>query len=250
MRKYLINILLLMLIAFQVAAAPANILEQFNSANKFYQQKKYKEAVELYSQIEKSNNLSSNLYENMANAELQLGHIANALLYLEKAKKYSSNTEMIDEKIQTILSSQHLEYDQNSLSVSAFFAKKWSVNQWSIFAIVISMLLIFTVLYYFLSKNSLSIKVFAMVVCVGFLSVCLIHFFASKHQQILTENNWAIILKDKTELKNTPDFSSSTNYEVQAGYKFEVLDKIGNWYLLQNQFGKKGWAENKSIGLI
>lgn len=250
MRKYLVNIFLLMLLAMQVAATPANVIEQFNSANKLADQKKYKEALELYIQIEKSNNLSSNLYENMANVEIKQGHIATALLYLEKAKKYTSHTELINDKIQTILSSQHLEYEQISISISEYFAKQLGLFNWTILAIVGSILLSLFVVIYFSMKQKISLKVFAIIILLGFLSLFLFHHMASTCQEITTTHNWAIVIEDKTALKNTPDNSSSTNYEVQAGSKFKILDKIGNWYLLQNQFGKKGWAATKNISLI
>ena len=250
MRKHFIYIGILFLLGFNAIAAEYNTNQVFNSANQLYAQKKYKESIVLYKQIEKSKIFSSNLYENMASAELHLGHIAKALLYLEKAKKYASNTESINDKIQTILSSQHLEYEQTSASMSEFFAKKLTEQNWSLLAIILSTLVSIFIIIYFSTKQILPIKTFLLIIGVSYLGVVFFYYMAAINRKIIETNNWSIIIEDKTELKNTPDQSATTNYEVQTGSKFEIKDKIGNWYLLQNQFGKKGWADIKNIEII
>jgi hypothetical protein len=44
-----------------------------------------------------------------------------------------------------------------------------------------------------------------------------------------------------------PDLNKLLKYYLDI---FEIKDKIGNWYLLQNQFGKNGWANEKDLGKI
>ncbi|MCL4856251.1 MAG: tetratricopeptide repeat protein, partial [Flavobacteriales bacterium] len=71
--------------AFATSVADPNI--KFTEANKLYAEAKYREAIEVYNELIKSDHLSAEIYYNLGNANYKLDEIAAAILNYEKALK-------------------------------------------------------------------------------------------------------------------------------------------------------------------
>lgn len=243
-------VVILLVCSLSVELSAANYTVLFSRANQLYEAKKYQKALEIYQAIEKSEVRSSNLYLNIANSEAHLGDYGTALLYYEKAKKVSRSSENIDMAISAIVSSRNLEYEFTRWSVGGFIAKQMSAQTWKNCCIAISVMISLVLVISFFKRSWLSKKSIAMLILSYLLLMLAGNYFLISNQQLANQQHWAIIVRDKALLKSTPSNSSTTNYEVVAGSKFEIKDHIGSWYLLQNQFGKRGWVEKINLGII
>jgi tetratricopeptide (TPR) repeat protein len=244
--KLYILIFCICFIALSLNAESNEVL--FDKANQFYSKKEYNNALVIYTQLEKNKIISANLLENTANTYLKLGKYPEALLYYERAKKYTTETTQIDAILNKIITDYKLENTKTTNNVVEFFAKKISRNTIAITCIFMSVILIIIIFLYIRKKISLQ-KIYSSI-AIYIIAIIFINYIAYTNYNVTEKSNQVIILKSNSLLKSTPSESASDNYEIPAGSKFEIKDKIGNWYLLQNQFGKNGWANEKDLGKI
>jgi tetratricopeptide (TPR) repeat protein len=244
--KLYILIFCICFIALSLNAESNEVL--FDKANQFYSKKEYNNALVIYTQLEKNKIISANLLENTANTYLKLGKYPEALLYYERAKKYTTETTQIDAILNKIITDYKLENTKTTNNVVEFFAKKISRNTIAITCIFMSVILIIIIVLYIRKKISLQ-KIYSSI-AIYIIAIIFINYIAYTNYNVTEKSNQVIILKSNSLLKSTPSESASDNYEIPAVSKFEIKDKIGNWYLLQNQFGKNGWANEKDLGKI
>lgn len=242
--------ILLIFASLHLGAQALSFQQRFDQANQLAKQHKYDQALILYRQLQNEGVISANLYIDIANAEVHLGHFAAALVNFELAKKISDESTEINTAILSIVSSQQLEYEIPRMNLITFTSRQLSPGNWLIIGSLVAVLFALLLILYInrptvVRKKSLYIS-FALYIF--FSAACC--YLAYGSDQYTNDKNWAIVMQDKTALKNAPSESSSTNYEVNAGNKFFVKDKIGSWFLLQNQFGKKGWVSGKLLTLI
>ena len=83
-RALFLCLLVLCIKQYAFAQEPANL---FDTANQSYQDAQYEKASEQYKMVVQSGFESAALYYNLGNANFQLGKLAEAILYYEKAKK-------------------------------------------------------------------------------------------------------------------------------------------------------------------
>lgn len=220
----------------------------FDKADQFYSKKEYNNALVIYTQLEKNKIISANLFENTANTYLKLGKYPEAILYYERTKKHTTETAQIDAILNKIITDYKLENTKTTNNVVEFFAKKTSRNVLAMTCIFMSVILIIIIILYIRKKISLQNTYTS--IAIYLVAIIFINYIAYTNYKVTEKSNQVIILKNNTLLKSTPSESASDNYEIPAGSKFEIKDKIGNWYLLQNQFGKNGWANEKDLGII
>ena len=76
--------------------------ELFDKGNDLYNQGRYLEAIESYSDIIKDGKHSSELYYNMGNSYYKLNDIANSIFYYEKALLLNPKSEKITNNLSLI----------------------------------------------------------------------------------------------------------------------------------------------------
>ena len=251
MKLYKKVIAMFIILLFIVLNSHANTIEQqFSKANDLLANKKYTDALTIYKKIERDGHYSTSLYLNMANAENRSGHLSASLLYLERARKFTTNKQEIDNIIAQIVSANHLEYEREQTTFLSLVADQMSLKSWYLLMFIVAFVCILLLLVYKIKNKEISIVMMATCSFIYLIFILFIYTIINTKQQSVGKHNYAIVMSMNCALKNAPNSLSSTNYEVIEGSKFEIKDKIGNWYLLQNQFGKKGWTELKNIGLI
>lgn len=77
-------------------AGPSGLESSWQSANQFYSDGNYEDAVNQYESILNSGYESSELYFNLGNAYFKLNQIPSAILYYEKARKLAPEDEQIN----------------------------------------------------------------------------------------------------------------------------------------------------------
>ncbi|MEI6311308.1 MAG: hypothetical protein WCP57_03510 [Bacteroidota bacterium] len=240
-----------LILLFMGLNSNANSIElEFNNAKSLLANKKYVDALTIYKKIERDGNYSTNLYLNMANAENRLGDVSASLLYLERARKFTTDKQEIDNNIAQIVSANHLEYEREQATFMAFMAEQITLQWWYKLMFIVAFGLILFLLIYKFKNKEFSLIILGTSSFIYVIFILFIYTIIYTKQQSLKNHDYAIVMSMTCSLKNAPNILSSTNYEVTEGSKFLIKDKIGNWYLLQNQFGKKGWTELKNIGLI
>ena len=136
--------------------------ELFDKGNDLYNQGRYLEAIESYSDIIKDGKHSSELYYNMGNSYYKLNDIANSIFYYEKALLLNPKSEKITNNLsfaQNMLIDKIEPLPQNQ--INSFFSSIINLFDYSIWQYIFLFFeftaVIFLILY-LISKTPLNKK--------------------------------------------------------------------------------------------
>lgn len=231
-----------------------NINSKIDSANSYYNQNRYEDAANAYSEIIKTGYVSADLYYNLANSYFKLNKITLAILYYEKAKILSPGDEDIIFNLE--LSNKYI-VDKIEV-IPEFFITKWiknfinifSSNSWAIISIF-SFLLFLILLSVYLFSRTILLKKIAFWGSILLLIVSIKSLVFSKLQYDSSEVDKKGIIKTETiNIKSSPDYKGTDIFILHEGTKVELLDSIGNWYEIKISNGNKGWTEKENLYII
>ena len=136
--------------------------ELFDKGNDLYNQGRYLEAIESYSDIIKDGKHSSELYYNMGNSYYKLNDIANSIFYYEKALLLNPKSEKITNNLsfaQNMLIDKIEPLPQNQ--ISSFFSgviNLFDYSSWQYIFLFFEFTAVIFLILYFISKTTLNKK--------------------------------------------------------------------------------------------
>lgn len=226
----------------------------FEAANGLYKDGKFEKALERYQQIEAANQVSSELFYNMANCYYKLNKVGPTIYYYEKALLLNPLNE--DAK-NNLAFAKLLTIDAiEALPVSIFerfdskFVKKLSYTQWAWVSVVFAfMVSIFFLCFYFavtprykrtyFVMSGLSALIFILSLSISF-----------KEYDYAKKTVFGIIYAEKTTIKNAPSLSGDDVFTLHEGTKVTVLDSVDNWKKIKLADGNVGWISNDELKLL
>ncbi len=253
MKNYLIKIFLTLTIISHSSFA-SDLSELMNKANNYYKSNQYQLAIDEYNKVVKQGYEGASLYYNLGNAHYRLGEIGYAILYYEKALKFSPS----DEDIKHNLALARLNLKDKVDSLPPFFIfniwegliAMFSVSGWTYVTYIFYILLLTSIIAYFFSKSSTQqrISFFSGVVLLVLLlfSVLLLNVKMNKEFKLKS----GIILQPEVTAKTSPDNSSKDGFTIHEGLKVKLEDSVDNWVKIRLDDGKVGWILNNSVGVI
>lgn len=223
----------------------------FEKANKLYNDGKYQEALEIYGTIEKSNEHSAALYFNLGNCHYKLNQIAPSIYYYEKALLLNPGDEDVLINLQyaqNMVIDEVTELPKNN--VSKFFDGLlfgFHYRVWAVLSIVfMALFAVLFILYYYQQASGKKRLFFAMGM-LAFLFSGLSVFNAFRQQNIINNQNPAIVFSKEVSVKAEPNLRSSEAFLLHEGTKVEVLDHLEEWKKIRLADGKTGWLTEDTI---
>lgn len=228
----------------------SDVLKQ---AEKFYQNKDYQSAIDLWEQsaIE---NPSKEIYFNLGNAYYKLQNAGKSIYNYEKALK-------IDPEFNEALS--NLKFAQK-LNLDNFETKKrysggevfynmigfFETIYWAYIALIFSMLVLVSFVAYFFLQTSTLKRAFLGSSVLFFVLAALSVFFALYMKQFEESQRLAIVLDPKVEIKQEPRASAKNARVIHSGTKVSILEQTSKWYKVALPNLEQGWIEKTSLGEI
>jgi len=217
----------------------------FVSANNYYKNGDYKNAIEAYKNIASKELVSSELYYNLGNAYYKINKVGPAIYYYEKGLKLNPLQEDIKNNL---VFAKRLALDNIEALPKTIFQKininylqKLSYNQWAIVVVVVSFFtsLLF-LLFYFASspakkRGYFTFSILSLLLLLATVSITYNQYGFSKN------NIEAIVFSAKTEVRNAPTLNAEEVFTLHEGAKVFVLDAIDNWKKIKLADGKVGW---------
>lgn len=248
--KYLIAIGLF-LVCFQ--SFPQN-QALFDKANTLYNEGKYAEAIDAYAAILETNNHSSDLYFNIANAHYKLNHIAPSIYFYEKALQLAPHDADI---INNSAYAKNMTIDAIDFIPETGFARlikktitAYSFEVWAKVAIALVFCFVGFFLLYYFAFGTLKKRISFIASLIALLLVCITLVFAFFKYDIDKNNNPAIVFAQETVVRSDPNNRSEAAFILHEGTKVLVLESYKNWQKIKLSDGKMGWIISEDIKLI
>ncbi len=246
------NFILIIAFAFLSIKAYSNPI--FDEGVKFYMSKQYDKSINSFQTLVNDGYQSHSLYYNLACAYFKIEDYSHAMLWFERSKRLNPSDEdtefnlqvakyKLKDKIEALPEIFFVNWWKSFLNI--FNEKQWAINAIILFFILFSLIAVFLITpYYWMRKTSFYVGV--LVTFLFFVS------FISAYSQakLKTQNNIAIVMSKKLEIKSSPDASSKVLFVVHEGIKVNVQDKIGDWVEIKLPNGDKGWVLLSELEIV
>ena len=227
--------------------------QRFESANDFYSNGDYSNAINLYLQIIDSGYESHSLYYNLGNSHYKLNNIAESNYYFEMAKRLSPN----DSDINVNLSfAKNMRVDKiEKLPVSQLERIRvktinlFSVNSWKIIFLIFIWLLCISILLYIYYADPFKKKLFFNISIVFILISSLIYWI-SYEKKIESDKLYGIIYLKEIEVWSEPNKLSELKFLLHEGTKVELINQAQDWTNIKLENGTTGWLYTDVIKSI
>lgn len=217
--------------------------QDMSKANKAYLEQDYETALQQYKKIE-AQNVSAELYFNIANTYFRMSDYVNSTLYYEKALKLSPNNEVY--QVNNKISKTRLMGDV--YKIPDFFLISWFKAMYNLFtpitwAILSIFLLIVSAILFFIYYFSYDKKVlfFYLMLTFFFLTLASVGLGIAR-QNAIHSQNYAIIV----ELPEIQDKKQKLFRGQKVKVKEVQLDKVR----VETEDGKEVWLTKDNIKTI
>lgn len=223
-------------------------------AEKFYTEKKYKEAIASYESLLKEGYTSYKLHYNLGNAYYKNKELGKAIYHYELANKLEPNNEdvLTNLRIANEKTIDKIESKENfflsvikSGLVNALSTSGWA---WlSIISLIASLGLFFL---FFTSQNLLLKRIgfFAGFLCfLVFPTSMVLGFSALNDKQ---NNKFAIITARETRTHEEPSDASGSKFSLHEGTRVRVLETNDEWTNIKLENGNEAWIKTADAGLF
>ena len=226
----------------------------FDVANTHYKDGQYTEAIAVYEDLIKADQVSSELYYNLGNCYYKLNKVAPAIFNYEKALQLNPANEdaknnlifanrLTIDRIEALPKSVFQKLDENYLSKITF-------NTWGVLAIVFAFVGVVMFLLFYFAYNSSKKRLFFTLSLVSLLLLLLSFGIGFQQYQKEIKTKEAIVFAEQVSVQSEPTNNSSEAFELHEGTKVLVLDAVDNWNKIKLADGKIGWLKKSTIKLL
>lgn len=236
------------------AVAPVYGNHFLQKAEKAYDSKKYKEAIESYEKLIKDGYKSYQLYFNLGNSYYRNNELGKAIYYYELARKIEPNDE--DVRINLGIASgktvDKIDSKENFFitAVKTNLLSSFTTRAWAWLTIVLfgTACILFFV---FVGSNSLIIKRISFLLSsLLFVTFIVTYFLGYSAVKARYENKFAIVLIREVRIMNEPTAMAKVKFSLHEGTKIRVVENNGDWLLIKLDNGNEGWVKINDVGII
>ncbi len=256
MMKNFIYTLLLLTVSLGLSAQTVAKAE-FSKAlgDSAYSQGRYDDAIRIYETVIENDGCSADIYYNLGNAYYRNNMIGKAILNYERAlrldptdKDAKANLEFVQTRTKDEVVEQ---YELFLVSWFKAVVNLLGITAWSVMAIVSFILMLTGLLLFFFNsritfrKTALAIAVLSLFVCI-FANIAALHIY-----NYANDKSEAVVMKEETYLKSTPDNSGTELIKVHEGRKVKFVDdSMRDWKEVELEDGTVGWLPASAVERI
>lgn len=222
----------------------------WDKANRAYSQGQYARALDGYLAIEKTGNVSADLYYNIGNTYFRLKRVGESVLYFERAVKMNPGHR--DARYNLDIA-QSKTIDRIEAIPDFFLLSWWNAlgaclhpSTWGILSLVFVLLTGMAIIgLFFISSIRLRKWCFWGGSSSGFLLVvCLIFGFQTRAKYF--DDSQEIIVQPVVSVKGSPDERGTNLFLLHEGTHVTRMDRVSHWKKIHTADGNEGWIESGS----
>ncbi len=251
MKNYLAIVFLMCTVLLHGAGTRDSL---FNAASDAYSESNYEVALDRYSEIVSRGYEAPDLYYNMGNAAFRSNRLGYAVLYYNKALKLDPAHEEAERNLAYVERYKEDQLEQ----VPELFIRSWirslvgmfSVQTWSMLAIILFGLLLFALLVYiFASRLALKKAGFFSALVALVLFLVSISAALDRNAEIVAPDQ-AVIVSPSVVVKSSPSVSGTDLFVLHEGTEITVTDQVGEWTEVHISDGRIGWVPTEAFEII
>jgi len=247
MNKFLISITLFLL----SLTINATVKDDFNRANKNYNDSKYEDAKSIYLQVLNNGHFSAELYYNLGNVYYKLNEVAPAILYYEKANKLNPLNKDI---LHNLTFAYQLTVDKKDSLDDELLSGWWGtivkyqpLNRWALYSVILLLLSgISVVVYYFATKRHQKQATFYSATLL-FLCFTIVIFIGFQSKKKLETTTHGIVFSPSVTVRSEPNEHSNKLFTLHEGAKVSLINEEDDWQRIQFSNDKIGWVKKEVV---
>ena len=244
-------IYILFLVALSVSGKANDLLQK---AEKAYETRQYKKAIESYEQLVKDGYVSSELFYNLGNSYYRNNQLGKAIYNYERAKKLDPNDDDIRNNLKLAYSKtiDKIEVKENFFvnAVKTNVLSSFTTTSWAWLSIA-ACASFFLFLYLFIAGPSVTVKRIsfftALVLLVAFFVV---YFLGNSARKARQENSFAIITAPLSKVYTEPTPASASKFSLHEGTRVRIVEMDTDWILIKLENGNEGWIRLTEAGVF
>lgn len=239
--------ILFLVFLFLLNAAGATVEEEFEQANRLYEQGQYGAAASVYEKIIKSGRASSAVYFNWGNALFKSGKIGMAIYAYLNAERLSPRDPDIKANI---------DFARKTVSGGAVlikkswtdFLKKLTLNEWAVLvAICFWGLFLMLALCQFKTEYKNKLRVLIKL-CAAALIISGFCLGINAYDRVA--NRVAIVIVKESHAHQGPYDESPDKFPIRDGLEFLILDSNGEWIQVSDNSNRIGWVKTNEVIIL
>jgi tetratricopeptide (TPR) repeat protein len=247
LRLFILSFLPILLFVFANIGNAATPQEEFDKANKLFEQGKYPEAIAIYENLIKNGKASPAVYFNLGNAWFKSGKIGYAIYNYLIAQRLAPR----DPDIRA-----NIEFARKHVASGAVLAKKkWTdvfkkltLNEWA-FLFAASLWVFFGLLAACQVKTELKQKLKLPITCSA-IAIVLFSITLGINAYDRISEQIAISVTHEGSVRQGPLDQSPQKFPLKDGLEFIVLDSKDEWLQVSDYSGRIGWVKTNDVILL
>jgi tetratricopeptide (TPR) repeat protein len=241
-------VLIVLTTALPCMAKDDAALSQIALANDQYAKGQYEEAAGLYQDLIDRGFKNGYLYYNLANSYLRLGKTGPSVLNYIRAKQLLPRDESLAANLNYAIQKTRDQLQPRStkgLSLLFFWIDDFSRTEFLTFLLTVNLLFWIAMGVWTVRKNG-----FWSLTRITLMAILMVTV-ASFGGKIIVEadSQPAVVMAEQIEVKSAQGENNVTLFQLHEGAVVSIIDRNDDWVEIELNDGKKGWTQEKFIGV-
>ncbi|MFQ5444475.1 MAG: hypothetical protein ACE5EK_07655 [Nitrospinales bacterium] len=240
--------LIVLIMALPCAAKDDAALAQIAQANDHYASSQYNEAAGLYQDLIDRGIKNGYLYYNLGNTYIRLGQIGPSILNYIRAKQLLPRDESLTANLNYAIQKTQDQLEPQSpggMTAVFFWVNNFNQTEHLIFLLTINLL--FWIALGAWTVHKTEFWNLARKTLMAFLFISALSFGVKIY--IDTESITGVILAKEIPVKSAQGEDNVTLFQLHEGAVVSIIDRENGWVQIKLNDGKKGWEQEKFIGV-
>ena len=226
-----------------------DVLSQIALANGYYATNQYKEAANIYQKLIDNGEENGYLFYNLGNTYLRLGKTGPAILNYIHAKRFLPRDEDLDANLNyAILKTQDQLQPPSTSSLGSLFlwVQNFTFAEQLIFFEIVNLVFWVSLGFWVLRRTGFWNQIRQTMMALLFISVLSV----GVKIYLESKSTIGVVLTKTIDVKSASNADNVTLFQLHEGSIVSIVNRKNDWYQIELNDGKSGWARKDFIGTI